>query len=193
MHAATWALVLCTAGVDVGWQPVDAGGLEYVIQLDADALDILASGREFVSEVPVQLGAVSRCRLKVGVGPVPRKLPAVVNLPAKSPGDVQQVEHREVAKTEGSGKTAAGPRALASLTPEPGPLPETSAEPLAGDAATAEAPTRPGPSWVVVGLAMAVLFASVAANAFLAWLVVSQRSRYRALTARIRSTLGAKV
>lgn len=189
MLSPIWAMVLCTAGVDVGWQPVDSGGLEYVIQLDADSLDILASGREFISEVPVQLGAVSRCRLKVGVGPVPRKLPAqspasetIVKAPAKSAGDaVKQVEHRD------DTPPADGPRALASLSTEPGRLPEGPAEPL-----PAEAPmtTPKQSSWVTLILALVMLFASVAANAFLSWLVVSQRNRYRALTARIRSTLG---
>ena len=57
---------------DYGWQKTPDGDLEYIIQIEPELLDALKRGEEIASVVPPQLGKVTRFRIRVGTGPVPR-------------------------------------------------------------------------------------------------------------------------
>ena len=58
--AFAWTVVVAALGVDVGWQPLNSGGMEYIIQIEPDSLDSLLDGRDIVSDVilyqPAQAG-----------------------------------------------------------------------------------------------------------------------------------------
>jgi len=72
MHAGCLLIALATVGVETGWQPLDRGGLEYIIQLEPSLLDALRSGESITSEIPLAVRGVRRYRIVVGRDPVPR-------------------------------------------------------------------------------------------------------------------------
>jgi hypothetical protein len=72
MNAMALLLVLTTPGIEYGWNPGPDGQLEYVIQLEPQALDALRSGKEISSDIHPDVRSVRRFVLKVGEGPVPR-------------------------------------------------------------------------------------------------------------------------
>ncbi len=69
----TAALVAATLGVDVGWQPVEDGSLEYIIQIDPEMAARLKEG-DIVIEAGVRPSHrnVSRYRIVVGRQPLPK-------------------------------------------------------------------------------------------------------------------------
>ncbi len=65
-------LAAASFGVDFGWQPIAGGGVEYIIQIEPELLESLASGRaDIVSEIPPFLRGVRSYRITVGTGPLP--------------------------------------------------------------------------------------------------------------------------
>lgn len=65
-------LAAASIGVDFGWQPIAGGGVEYIIQIEPELLESLASGRaDIVSEIPTFLRGVRSYRITVGTGPLP--------------------------------------------------------------------------------------------------------------------------
>ena len=81
--------VLCVAavalGIDVGWQPLPDGGMEYVIQLEPQTVELLRSRPDvqIPSDIPAYLKDLRRLRITVGNAALARKMPAeVVSGPA---------------------------------------------------------------------------------------------------------------
>ncbi|MFV2066679.1 MAG: hypothetical protein ACC645_06825 [Pirellulales bacterium] len=72
MHTGCLLIALATVGVETGWQPLDRGGLEYIIQIEPSLLDALRSGEAITSEIPPAVEGVRRYRIVVGRDPVPR-------------------------------------------------------------------------------------------------------------------------
>jgi len=63
-------------GIDVGWQPLSEGGVEYLIQIEPDLLDSLRPGEAIGSDVPPRLvGQIRAYRITVGTEELPRELP----------------------------------------------------------------------------------------------------------------------
>ena len=60
-------------GIDYGYQPLESGGLEYIIQFEPQQLDALNEGMDLVSEVPPDLD-IRRYRIQVGTDKLPRNL-----------------------------------------------------------------------------------------------------------------------
>ncbi|MEK6247808.1 MAG: hypothetical protein N2C12_06480, partial [Planctomycetales bacterium] len=73
MHAVMIMTVAAVIGVDVGWQPLATGGLEYVIQIEPHQLKTLKPGDEISVGVRPELRDVRRYRIIVGTGPLPRE------------------------------------------------------------------------------------------------------------------------
>ncbi len=73
----TILLLVATAalGVDVGWEPLSDGGVEYIIQIEPQWLDSLAKDHDVSSDLPVGLD-VRRFRITVGTRQLPRIMPA---------------------------------------------------------------------------------------------------------------------
>ncbi len=72
MHAVVPLLALAALGIDVGWEPAPAGGWDYIIQVEPEALDALARGVEIASDLPPEIRDVRSLRLRVGDHPVQR-------------------------------------------------------------------------------------------------------------------------
>jgi hypothetical protein len=64
-----WVVLAC--GVDVGYEPVADGHLEYIIQVEPQLLESLAAGHDVTSEVPRGLD-IRHFRLTVGTATLPR-------------------------------------------------------------------------------------------------------------------------
>ena len=71
MTGALLILAATTMGIEVGWQPLSDGGVEYIIQIEPDLLPLLADNQDITSEVPADLD-VRRYRITVGTGKVQR-------------------------------------------------------------------------------------------------------------------------
>ncbi len=68
------AIVAAAAlGIDVGWQPLDDGGFEYIIQLEPQTLESLRDGQDLSSQVPPFLQGVRTYRITVGNSPLPHE------------------------------------------------------------------------------------------------------------------------
>jgi hypothetical protein len=175
-------------GIDVGWQPLPGGGMEYVVQLEPQTVELLRSGVEIPSDIPAYLKDVRRLRITVGNAPLARKIPAeTVSGPAfpAAPGEALRrlapsqrasylfldtlfppyhpvsVRPPEV-RAESRPRTEAA-RLLEEIRPKP-----------AGERPLAEPPL----SWT---LTVGALIASAAAAIFLAWIAWEYRIRYRRL------------
>lgn len=72
MHAVVPLLALTALGIDVGWEPAPAGGWDYIIQVEPEALDALSRGVEIASDLPPEIRDVRSLRLRIGNRPVPR-------------------------------------------------------------------------------------------------------------------------
>lgn len=67
------ALMAASAlGIDYGWQPVAGGGVEYIIRLEDDALELLKTD-DIVSDLPPTLHAVRSYRVTTMKGPLPHQ------------------------------------------------------------------------------------------------------------------------
>ena len=73
MNGVLALVAAATLGIDVGWQPLDDGGFEYIIQLEPQTLDSLRDGQDLSSHLPPSLQGVRTYRITVGNGPLPHK------------------------------------------------------------------------------------------------------------------------
>jgi hypothetical protein len=79
MNAISYLVVAAALGVDYGWQQMDSGEWEYIVQVEPALLSSLADGERIVSELPRELQGVRRVVLRVGTDEVPRgRIPDVV-------------------------------------------------------------------------------------------------------------------
>jgi hypothetical protein len=180
MGAVMVCIAVATLGIDVGWQRLPDGGMEYIIQVEPQTLDALGSGQTVQSDIPSNAGDIRAFRIVVGTKKLPHETPLggpprvdVLKPPASPPE---------------SPPTA--PRSL-SLDPATKPLPEQPAaftQPTAmpSDASKSTLPSAPPPHepsqpWLPLTFALLGLFASFGANLFLGWIVWDLRQRCRAL------------
>ena len=188
-------------GIDVGWQPLPDGGVEYIIQIEPEMLDTLRRGEDLGSDIPSNLD-VRSYRITVGTGKLPRK------------GHDQSTGTRTGAKESktkdltarmfadpffGSSASSRSPsdsflfRTPGKLAPAPDSKPlggrqVTFEEPAAeqkptqtqppGNTSPTQAPDKP---WWPLTLALATLFGSLGGNVYLGWITWDTRSRYRVL------------
>jgi len=204
-------ICFCTAvvGINVGWQPLQEGGMEYVIQLDIQSLEALKAGEPILSDIPPDAGDVRSFKFYLGADKPPRISPPsksiqsppasaaegarmpTSNLPEIQDGSAVKLPNQQAAAP---GQTNPFPR---TLIPDPAvkPLTARSAafnEPADGTAkseATSqnrsevkkEEPAKP---WMPLILVSLGLFASLGGNAYLTWIFADLRRRYRASLAK---------
>lgn len=76
-------LVVALVGITYGWQSDDNGGVEYIVQISPSELNEVQRLGEITSSIdPAVAGHVSRIRIQVGTGALPRETPA--NLSARN-------------------------------------------------------------------------------------------------------------
>jgi len=80
MISAVWFVVAASIGIDVGWQPVDEGGYEFLLQISPEQLETLKAGEALTSDLPELPGRVVRVHWMVGTDPLPQ-----TTLPAAAP------------------------------------------------------------------------------------------------------------
>lgn len=69
-----WTIVaLAALGVDVGWQPRDGGGMEYIIQVPPESAESLRDGHDIISDVPQFLRDARSIRFRVGQDILPQR------------------------------------------------------------------------------------------------------------------------
>lgn len=129
----TIACVIAAAvvAVDTGWQPVEGGGYEYIIQIEPSLVDVLVQGEAVTSEVPAALQSVRRYRVVVGSGKLPRIDPPAAKSPAAEPAASQPLP--------------LGPPPTEPVA-EPAPLEPAPTNPAADQPPASAAPAAEGPT-----------------------------------------------
>jgi hypothetical protein len=75
MNALILMLATTAVSVEAGWTPLADGGVEYIIQIEPQALDTLLRQSDVESEIPPNLD-VRRVRITVGTSKLPRVWPS---------------------------------------------------------------------------------------------------------------------
>ena len=191
--------MICVAavmlGIDVGWQPMPEGGLEYTIQIQPHMLETLKDGVPITSDIPPGLKDVRSYRIMVGSGKLPREsLPEAP--PDGSSDPLLRTPGGAAEEPSASAALSESPpgRVPDKLFPNPAvkPLKERQAayvEPTV-DEKEAEAPQSGGKRatagesskpWLPLTLALVGLFGSLGCNVYLGWIHLGTRRRYREL------------
>ena len=72
MNALILMIATTAVSVEAGWLPLSDGGVEYIIQIEPNALDTLLRQSDVESEIPPNLD-VRRVRITVGTSKLPRQ------------------------------------------------------------------------------------------------------------------------
>ena len=67
------ATELSQAGVRYGWQPLDDGQMEFIVQLSPERLILLQNGQELAGVIPAEAQNVARIRVRSGDGSLPQR------------------------------------------------------------------------------------------------------------------------
>lgn len=119
MNALVILAATAIVGVDVGWQPLSDGGVEYIIQIEPQLLDTLAKDHDLSSDLPAGLD-VRRFRITVGTAQLPRIMPSA-SPPATSPASRAGSDTRRRPNSPPPGTLAAATVPAAANTPVAGP------------------------------------------------------------------------
>ncbi len=162
MNHLAAVLAACVLGIDVGWQPLPDGGVEYIIQIPPQTFEVLKPGEAVQSRVPSEVKDIRQCRVVIGRGTLPRQLPAQTVAQSATP-----VFSHSTAKQSADKVGAAVKLPLDSEAQSP----EQSEELQTGRSAA--------PGWPTIA-ALVALFASLGANVYLGWLTWDLHHRCRA-------------
>ena len=195
------AFLLATAvlGIQVGWQPLPKGGVQYIIELSPEAMESLRSGESIESDIPLPpevLREVRSYRIflhnkEQGHKELPQQLPSkpaaapdrLPPNPASRPLPEQTTAFDQPSSTTaGTASNAAGPARAETAVSSTAAM--TSSAATGSGAAAQPSPEKP---WLPLWLTIVALFASLGANFFLAWITWDARTRYRTLLGRVGS------
>lgn len=92
MAAELVCLAALVCGVDFGWQPAPKGGVEYLIQIEPEAVQSLLKGEAFGSDLPPEIQGkdVRSFRITVRNEALPQRLPPTDAAPLVPPPSAQQ-------------------------------------------------------------------------------------------------------
>jgi hypothetical protein len=171
----TFFAAAAVLGFQFGWEPRPDGGCQYIIQLNADALEALRSGEPIESDLrPELLGEVRSIRIVVGDRALPQRLaarpPAAPAPLPPNPASKPLAEQPAAFAAPAAGSSAA----VAGM--EKGDSPIFVGRKL-GQSPGSSVP-RP---WLTLWLIIVALFASLGGNIFLGWITWDARNRYRSL------------
>jgi hypothetical protein len=177
MHTFLLCVATAVVGVEVGWQRLPEGGMQYIIQLEPQTLEALRAGEAIESDIPPSAGEIRSYRLIVGKKVLPRETP-----PAP-PATTKTAEPKSADRPPPSPPPHA-------LTPDPGSrsLPEHTAayeeQPKAAAVAKPPAkaaadvpPAKPAAPWLPLTCTLLGLFTSLGVNLFLGWIAWDARHR----------------
>ncbi len=193
MCAHVFWFSMAIVGINVGWQPLPEGGMEYIIQLDPQTLEALKAGETIHSDVPPSAGEVRAYKIVSGT----KKLPRINLAEANSPPPAKLADRAQLPSNPTQTATADQSSKFSST-----PLPEAAQKPLiaspaayleqaessSGSAVASpkhamekEEPAKPWMPLIVTALG---LFASFGGNVYLVWIFADLRRRYRMLQSK---------
>jgi hypothetical protein len=110
-------LAVAAFGIDAGWEPLDGGGVVYIIQIEPDQLDRLKSYDDLLSDMPKDLD-VRQVKITIGTGKLPRSSPKLTSENPALEKPTLIAEGSIPARKSGEGKVsvaddAAGPQLTA--------------------------------------------------------------------------------
>ncbi len=152
MNPAFAMLTAAVLGIDVSWQPLNEGGVEYIIQIEPDQVDRMVKFDDLVSEVPKGLD-VRRYRITIGSETLPKPTASAKSVLKESAVGKTKNPTREVIAEGAIPAPAAGTAAAAEgqektvassdvADPKPAKLPESSPA-LPSEPADGEGPILP--------------------------------------------------
>ena len=172
--------ILCVAaltlGVEVGWEPNDDGGLEYIVQIDPESLKNLEKGAPLRSDFPRGLRGLQTIRFQVG----DKKPPRIALAPPLSPSAQQPAK---LALPENPrGKPLSAQKAVFEDPNGPDALSKAEAgkENPGEEKAVKPDPQRP---WSLLYAVVGTAIGLAAAFFYLLWIHIGMRGRYRMLLA----------
>lgn len=209
MYGHLTCLALAAFGVDVGWQRLPDGGLQYLIQIGPEMIDSLKAGAAIESDVPPTLKDIRGYRITLGKGELPRQTPPADPVKPAAPSMSDFNFSQPLAPPLAGGPPSSSPFPSSpspnqfkpmprTLMPEPSgkPLAEQTASfvqpsapsaPIAAAAtgtaapATAEAAPTSTRAWSYLAGSLVALSGSLAWNGYLLWMLREARRRYRQL------------
>lgn len=189
---AMQTILLCLAaaavGVDVGWERMPSGEMEYIIQFDPQELESLRDGQPIQSDVHPGAGQVRSYRIVVGKKSLPRETPPAA---APSPGATGPEPSTPKAKAPRPLPTDANGAAILgrpAVYVEPGDAPPDAKPPESPPKEETEQQEEP---WMPLTASLLALFASLGANVFLGWVAWDSRRQFRAANNMTPSSLPA--
>jgi len=145
MHAillgVTWGMI----GLDSGWKALPGGGIEYILQISRQELELFKQDQNIEVDIPPKLREIHTLRVVVGSDVLPRedpvKTPATAASAAKPPSASGGLDLRRLLPSQG--KTAAY-QPFAALTSlwDKYPFPQNASDPTDRSATRDTAPTR---------------------------------------------------
>jgi hypothetical protein len=159
MNTLCFCIATALLGIDVGWQRMPEGGMEYIIQLDAQTMESLRMGRAVQSDIPPAAGPVRSYRIIVGSKPLPHEAPPIAHEALSPDPNVKKLSEHT------------------AIYSEPKPTPQTPNIVPAIETSLKE-PTKP---WLPLIYTLLGLFASLGANAFLGWIAWDYRRQWHLL------------
>jgi hypothetical protein len=98
MYGEIACVTMVLLGIEVGYRPRSEGGMEYLIQVDAQNLESLKSGMPLESAIPPKVRDVRAYRITFGAGPLPKTLPAPsAEKPEKSrPPEIEHPRYEKI-------------------------------------------------------------------------------------------------
>jgi hypothetical protein len=191
-------------GVNVGWQPLPEGGMEYIIQLDPQTLEALKAGEPILSDIHPNAGDVRSYKIVLGTDTLPRISPPAKTIEPSSAKTTEHTQGRSSNLPENSttGQPTPFPRTL-SADPTGKPLTARSTafvEP-AGNSTKSDATPQnqseekkeePAKPWMPLILVSLGLFASLGGNVYLTWIFADLRRRYKTLLSKDKSNKDTK-
>ena len=212
MYGCLICFAAAALGIDVGWQPLPEGGLQYLIQIRPETLDTLKAGEPIESDVPPTLRDIRGYQITVGNRTLPQQ-PSMASLRATqtpSPHGLQFGRAQGTSIVVGPPSTSPYPSSPAPgpFTPMPRMLsPEPSGKPLAEQPAsfvqpspatvlaTPKSDAKPAAIaaaddaqasrlWSYLAGSLVALSGSLAWNGYLLWMLREARRRYRSMLDR---------
>ncbi len=209
---AIW-LAVAALGVEVGWQRLPEGGVQYLIQIPPESLDALKAGEAIESDIPPTVKDIRGYRITVGNKQLPRDVVTNESRPATGSSQFS------FSRPAGSPSIAGGPPSTTAWPTNPSPTgftpmphtlpPEPTSKPLAerpasflepatpaapkpetqpAPAATTQTPTPSSYLGTYLTASLVALSGSLAWNGYLLWMLREARRRYRLLLERTGAT-----
>jgi hypothetical protein len=139
MHALLAVVAASVIGLDVGWKPLEDGGVEYIVQIHPDQVERILNSDDLLSDVPKGLD-VRRYRITVGTDPLPRETGLSTAPKDESPAASEKVGVEEAASSTvvrkevvAEGNIPVAPAAEATPENAAPELPKVELPPAAGD------------------------------------------------------------